>query len=159
MTTYWVMVDEDLEVLYRRYVTELVHFATVLVGPADAVDVVADAVLATVVRASLTGVRDVRAYWFRAVANTAVDLHRSRSRRSRREAASSAASLSVVVLDDADDARRMLAGLSGQQRAVIYLTYWHDLAPDRVAELLGVAEGTVRKQLARGRERLREVLG
>lgn len=46
-------------------------------------------------------------------------------------------------------------GLSAQQRAVIVLTYWQDLEPKAVAELLGVSEGTVRKQLARARQKLR----
>ena len=45
-----------------------------------------------------------------------------------------------------------------QQRAVVYLTYWHDWEPARVAATLGVSEGTIRQQLGRGREKLREVL-
>ena len=56
------------------------------------------------------------------------------------------------------DAQRALAGLSPQQRAVVYLTYWDDLTPAQVAALLGVSEGSVRKQLARAREQLRRVL-
>jgi len=45
-----------------------------------------------------------------------------------------------------------------QQRAVIHLTYWEDLTPSVVATRLGVSEGTVRRQLARARDRLRKVL-
>jgi RNA polymerase sigma-70 factor (ECF subfamily) len=52
-----------------------------------------------------------------------------------------------------------VAGLTSQQRAVVFLTYWDDLDPRSVAALLGVSEGTVRKQLSRARGRLREVLG
>jgi RNA polymerase sigma-70 factor (ECF subfamily) len=52
-----------------------------------------------------------------------------------------------------------VAGLSPQQRAVVFLTYWDDLDPRSVGALLGVGEGTVRKQLNRARARLREVLG
>ncbi len=154
-----MVLDDDLEVLYRRHVKELVHFATVMVGPDDAFDVVADAVLATMKRGSLDGVSNVRAYWFRAVSNTAIDLKRSRSRRERRERSSTADRLAGASHPESLEARSLLECLSSQQRAVVYLSYWHDLAPDRVAELLGVSEGTVRKQLARGRERLREVLG
>ena len=58
----------------------------------------------------------------------------------------------------AADARRLLADLTVQQRAVVYLTYWHDLSPSDVATTLGASEGTVRKQLARARSHLREVL-
>ena len=56
------------------------------------------------------------------------------------------------------DAQRALANLSPQQRAVVYLTYWEDLTPAQIAELLEVSEGTVRKQLARAREQLRRIL-
>jgi len=42
---------------------------------------------------------------------------------------------------------------------VVFLTYWDDLDAATVANLLGVSEGTVRKQLGRARNKLREVLG
>jgi RNA polymerase sigma factor (sigma-70 family) len=152
------MVSEGIDDLYRRHVGELVHFATVLVGPTDAVDVVSDAVLATLRRGSLDNVDNVRAYWFRAVANTAASHHRSRFRRLRREHSAREVRAEPTVSEPAADARRLLSGLTAQQRSVIYLTYWHDLAPAQVAEMLGVSDGTVRKQLGRAREQLREVL-
>jgi len=152
------MVTERVDDLYRRHVGELVHFATVLVGPHDAVDVVSDAVLATLRRSSLDNVDNVRAYWFRAVANTAASFHRSRSRRLRREQLAGDVQAETSASEPAADARRLLSRLSDQQRAVTYLTYWHDLAPAQVAEMLGVSDGTVRKQLGRAREQLREVL-
>ena len=51
-----------------------------------------------------------------------------------------------------------LDALSVQQRAVIYLTYWHDLSVDQVADALDVGDGTVRRQFARARARLRGAL-
>jgi len=152
------MVTERVDDLYRRHVGELVHFATVLVGPHDAFDIVSEAVLATLHRGSLEGVDNVRAYWFRAVANTAASFHRSQSRRVRREQLAVGGRAEQAESEPAADARRMLSRLSSQQRAVIYLTYWHDLSPAQVAETLGVSDGTVRKQLGRAREQLREVL-
>ena len=153
-----MMVTVDLEAEYRANVADLVRYATVLVGPNDANDVVNDAVTATIARNSLATVDDVRAYWFRAVTNTATDWHRSRFRRSARETrAADRVGIGEPVAPD--DARRVLAALSTQQRAVVYLTYWHDWPIDRVAEALQVSDGTVRKQLARAREHLREVLG
>jgi Sigma-70, region 4 len=47
--------------------------------------------------------------------------------------------------------------LSVQQRAVIVLTYWQDLAPRQVAGRLGISESSARRDLARGRERLRRI--
>ena len=78
------MVTVDLEAEYRAHVADLVRYATVLVGPHDANDVVNDAVTATIARNSLATVDDVRAYWFRAVTNTAADWHPSRCPRGSR---------------------------------------------------------------------------
>lgn len=55
--------------------------------------------------------------------------------------------------DGAVDVHRALAHLTPQQRAVIFLAYWEDLAPPQIAATLAVSEGTVRKQLARARAR------
>jgi RNA polymerase sigma-70 factor (ECF subfamily) len=153
-----MMVHVDVDAEYRAHAADLVRFATLLVGPHDANDVVNDAVAATIARQSLVAVDDVRAYWFRAVANTANDWHRSRFRR-RARATRAAVQVTPSEPHTPDDARWVLAGLSTQQQAVVYLTYWHDWPIDRVAEALQVSDGTVRKQLARAREHLREVLG
>jgi RNA polymerase sigma factor (sigma-70 family) len=48
--------------------------------------------------------------------------------------------------------------LSERQRAVVYLTYWDDLDPPRIAELLGISDGAVRRHLARARHHLRKTL-
>ena len=52
-----------------------------------------------------------------------------------------------------------LRRLSERQRAVIYLTYWMDLAPEAVAELLDLSTGSVKQHLDRGRKALRSALG
>lgn len=51
-----------------------------------------------------------------------------------------------------------LGELSPQQRSVVYLAYWEDLSVADIAGTLEVSEGTVRRQLARARDRLRKVL-
>jgi len=152
-----VLVDVELE--YRRCVDALVHYATVLVGPDDAMDVVNDAVLATLARGSLERVEDVRAYWFAAVTKTAAGWHRSAVRRRSREHRAAARVIGADVSESTvSDAWRVLDVLSVHQRAAIYFTYWGDWEPARIAGVLGVSEGTVRKALARGRRRLKEVL-
>lgn len=148
----------DLDGEYRAHVADLVRYATVLVGPHDANDVVNEAVAATIARDSLGSAVDVRAYWFGAVARTAADWHRRRYRRDARERRAAPPPRSVES-STPDEARALLSGLSAQQRAVVYLTYWLDWPVERVAESLGVGEGTVKKQLARARDHLREVLG
>jgi RNA polymerase sigma-70 factor (ECF subfamily) len=148
----------DTEV-YRAHASELMRFATVLVGPDSAHDVVAEAVLRMIGSRVWTRAEDRRALLFRAVLFEARDLQRSAARRRRRE---EKASIPVAVTLDHDHAPEVweaVRGLSPQQRAVIFLTYWQDLDVKGVARLLGVTDGTVRRQLARARGRLREVLG
>lgn len=148
----------DVAQLYELHVPDLMRFATVLVGPADAGDVVSDAMVGLMSRPASSSVRDPRAYLFRSVSNVAASHHRSRTRRRERElrSVSNTPPPSGGEPTASVDARRVLSVLSEQQRAVIFLAYWRDLAPGEIAELLGVTEGTVRKQLARARDRLRE---
>lgn len=153
-----MMVRVDVEAEYRRHVDALSHYAAVLVGPDDAMDVVNDAVSATLRRGSLESVLDVRAYWFKAVTLTAASWHRSRSRRLVRESRLVVTPPATEAEPSLGDALRVLAVLSVQQRAVVYLTYWADWDIERIATVLGVSAGTVRKQLGRARQRLREVL-
>jgi RNA polymerase sigma-70 factor (ECF subfamily) len=155
MTT---MATDDADT-YRRHAGELIRYATVLVGPDDAPDVVADAVLAAFGSPRWRHVEDRRAYLYRAVLTRSMSHHRSSSRRRRREAVDASRALRGRGNDESSiDAHRALAQLSEQQRAVTYLTYWEDLTPIQIAQLLDVSEGTVRKQLARAREHLRRLL-
>ena len=149
--------DRSNAEVYREHAAELVRYATVLVGPTDAADVVADAVLGAFGSRVWPTVTNRRAYLYRAVYHRALDLRRGAARRHRREAVT-ASSDSVVGAEPSLDAQRALHHLPAQQRAVVYLTYWADLTPAQAAELLDVSEGTVRKQLARARTTLRRVL-
>jgi DNA-directed RNA polymerase specialized sigma24 family protein len=65
------------EEIYRRNVHDLTRFATSLVGPADAGDVVAEAVMRVMWSKQWDGVTDHRAYLYRAVLNEARMLARS----------------------------------------------------------------------------------
>jgi RNA polymerase sigma-70 factor (ECF subfamily) len=143
--------------VYRELAPELVRYATVLVGPNDAADVVADAVMAVFRSRAWPTVANQRAYLYRAVYHRALDLRRGAVRRHRREAVT-ASSEHVVRAEPSLDAQRALDHLPAQQRAAVFLTYWADLTPAQAAELLDVSEGTVRKQLARARTTLRRVL-
>ena len=147
----------DSSEVYRRHADELVRYATALVGPADAPDVVVDAVVSAFESLAWPTVENQRAYLYRAVLNRSLSVRRSDARRVARELRV-AGSESVAAGESSLDAQRALANLSPQQRAVVYLTYWEDLTPAQVAALLDVSEGTVRKQLARAREQLRRIL-
>lgn len=153
---------EPLEEAYRAHADELIRYATTLVGPDRASDVVTDALVSVYGgRSDVDDIAHLRAFLYRAVFHHCVDANRSRDRRRQREERDGRDRLRSVNPPSSElavDARRAMRVLSDQQRAAVYLTYWADRAPSEVADLLGVSEGTVRKQLARARRRLREVL-
>ncbi len=149
------MTDDEL---FRKHADELLGFATGLVGPSDAADVVSASFLAALGSRSWQLVANRRAYLYRCVANEAKKLHRTRSRRRRREQAT-ALPEAVEPPDVRPDIVAAIKGLSLRQRAAIFLTYWERMTPAEVGESLGIGEGSVRRHLARARARLREELG
>lgn len=142
---------------YEKYSGELVKFATGLVGPDDAADVVAETFVKVLTSRLWPDVDEQRAYLYRAVLNEVRMRHRSTMRRRAREmrAATAEATFDPEVRPEVLEA---LSVLSTKQRAVVVLTYWEDLTPGEIAGRLGVSEGTVHRHLARGRSKLREVL-
>ena len=145
--------------LYRSEAPRLMRLATAIVGRDEAYDLVADTVGRLVRRPDWSQVTDQRAYLTRAVVNGATDRVRSSRRRAdREERAGRLVVTSSVDPTNAVDVRRALDRLSPQQRAIAYLVYWEDMTIPDVATWLDVSEGTVRRQLARAKDRLREVL-
>ena len=153
----WVVNEVSIEEAYSEYAGDLVRYAHVLVG-GSAADVVADT-FADLLRnpnGAWSTARDPKAFLFGAVANRARMHHRANGRRSRREQlVARRRSTEAVVEDRLTMLPEEFVDLSVQQRAVTYLTYWQDLSVSQVAEILGVADGTVRRQLARARDRMR----
>ena len=147
----------SIDDLWRAHADELLRFATVLAGPHDAYDIVADVMLSAGAAAADPGVTNPRAYLFRAVANRAYDEHRSRKRRWRRDLAAIGPA-SVEHADDHSEVREAVADLTVEQRAVVYLAYWEDLSERAIAELLGLSPGTVHRTLQRARDTLRKAL-
>ncbi len=151
-----MVVDDDGE-MYRRYADELIRFATALVGPSFAEDVLATAVLNALATARWRSVENKRAYLYRSVVNEAAKVHRGTQRRTRRELqVAGAGSFEPDYVDP--DVIAGLSDLSTRQRAVIYLTYWADLRPADVAAVIGSSRRTVERELATARRRLERTL-
>jgi RNA polymerase sigma factor (sigma-70 family) len=142
---------------YAALAPELIRFASALVGPEDAQDVLSSAVVKSLSSPGWLRVSNRRAYLYRAVLNEALTHRRRVAQRWRREGR-----ISAGPHWDAPnlhpEVRAAVQRLSVRQRAVIALTYWQDLTPAATAERLGISEGAVRRHLARARSRLREVL-
>ncbi len=147
----------DAEV-YGKYAEELVRFATVLVGPDAAADVVSASVITTFGASAWADVRNPRAYLYRAVLNESRMTARRDARRVRYEQRAAARDIADAPSTPRPEVFAAVEALSPRQRAVVYLTYWEDLDPGATAALLGISDGAVRRHLARARKTLRRVL-
>jgi RNA polymerase sigma-70 factor (sigma-E family) len=63
------------------------------------------------------------------------------------------------TVDERDELRRLLAGLSARERAVVVLRYYCDLSEQDTADTLGVPIGTVKSTCSRALSRLRVEIG
>ena len=70
-------------------------------------------------------------------------------------AAGSLDSAAVTDVDDRDELRRLLTGLSSRERAVVVLRYYCDLSEQDTAATLGMPVGTVKSTCSRALARLR----
>lgn len=144
--------------LYARLAPELIRFATSLVGPSDAEDLLASAVTNAISSASWGRVDNRRAYLYRMMLNEAGRWRRATAARLRRE-------LRVVHRDAVEmergvdpDVLAALKRLSVRQRAVVHLIYWADLTPRQAADLLDTSLRTVERELTNARTRLEQML-
>jgi RNA polymerase sigma factor (sigma-70 family) len=154
ITVMGVMNNEEL---YRLHAIELTRYATGLVGPFDAADVVTDACIKAFESRNWHEVSNRRAYLYKTVLSVANDHHRrSMARRLREMKTATPESMPAPDIDV--DVLEAVNRLSVQQRAAVYLTYWEDLTPQHVAERMGVSVGSVKRHLARARKRLGELL-
>lgn len=154
------MQRDGVEKLYGLHADELMRFATSLVGPTDAADIVSVAFLGAMSSGALDTATNPRAYLYRCVLNAAHSTARSGDRRRRREHVDAGRRPVASPAPEADpEVWEALRGLSEQQRATLFLTYWLDLTPGAIAELLDISTGSVKQHLARGRATLRTSLG
>jgi RNA polymerase sigma factor (sigma-70 family) len=148
--------EADAEV-YRKHSDDLIRFATGLVGPSDAPDIVSEALLGCLNSPGWMTVAEKRSYLYRSVYNKAAEFHRASRRRRSRETLAARPEL-FEAPELRPEVLTAVFTLSIQQRAVIVLTYWDDLTPSSIATLMDISEGSVKRHLARGRSRLKEAL-
>jgi len=156
----------DFEAMYRAEVHGLTALARSLTGDRDlAADLVHEAMVRTYRSWSHVVTLDRPGAWIRRVlVNLAIDAHRRRRRETAavtRLAASLPAAPSADPTDalDADRFWAAVRDLPDRQRAAVALFYVDDLSIGQIAEVLDVAEGTVKTSLHRARHTLAAVLG
>jgi RNA polymerase sigma-70 factor (ECF subfamily) len=132
---------------------DLTRYASVLVGPSDAEDVVSTVFLRVLDRRRLDDLEDARRYLFRAV------LNESKTRRSR-----SRTVLGLVDLpgpppaDPEPEVLEAVLSLPLGQRAATFFVYWADMSVAEAAEMMGVRSGTVKRYLHLARSKLEGLL-
>ena len=149
--------------LYRDHVEPLLRLATLVGGDSHrAEDAVAEAFARAYPHWRAGRVADVGSYLRRAVVNELTSRGRRRVLEVREERRRSGAGRSAGRLDDHVADREVvveaLRRLPVQQRAVIVLRFYEDLTEREVAEVLGLAIGTVKSHASRGLDRLRAEL-
>ena len=145
----------DWEATYRAHAPRLMRMAAVLVGPADAGDLVADAVLRAVRSRRWGEIENRGAFLATALVNEARRVARKDQRRIEREQRDAAR----VEHRDADpwiELAPIIASLSVRQRGVVYFAYWEDLSIPQIAAAMNISEGAVRRHLDRAKRHLRE---
>jgi RNA polymerase sigma-70 factor (sigma-E family) len=147
--------------LVDRHAVPLLRLAVMLTGnSADAEDLLQAALL----RCTRHGERIVAmtapaAYLRRVLINEHASRGRWSARRVRTVPDSPARPEPMTPADTSieqrDEAWRWLATLPRRQRAVLVLRFYEDLPDTEIADLLGIAEGTVRSNASRGLDSLR----
>lgn len=144
----------DDESIFRKNQDDLIRYATVLVGPTRAEDVVSTVVVLRILaRKRLQDLDEPRAYLFRAV------LNECKTRLSRRRTHLSIGEAGMVPADDPEpDILQAVLELPPQQRAATYLVYWAGMTVVETADLMGIRPGTVKRYLYLARRKLKGVL-
>jgi RNA polymerase sigma-70 factor (ECF subfamily) len=143
-----------IEDLYRRQYRRFLRVAIAVVGSNDAA---ADAVQEGFARAlrerhSLRSADALGAWVWRMVLNAAID-HR---RRAAHETPGDPPEVASAEPADLRELRRAVAALPERQRHTLFLRHYADLSYDEIAEVLGVARGTVAAALHAAHETLRK---
>ena len=154
--------DSDFDAFVGARMGSLVRFAYALTGDlGHAEDLVQTALVKVYLRSRRMVPDDPERYVRRAVVNANLArFRRHRVRESLVETAPEVAAVQSVGFDaeQADEVRRLLAGLSPRQRTVLTLRFCADLSEAETAELLGVRVGTVKSLSSRALARLRSEL-
>ncbi|QGQ20357.1 sigma-70 family RNA polymerase sigma factor [Cellulomonas sp. JZ18] len=157
--------DERLTVALDASGADLLAYLTRRVGPADAADLLADAMVAAWRRVDDLPVEPERArMWLFGIArNTLLNHHRGEVRRRRladrvREALAGDAATAPAA-DAGAEVRDAVARLDPDLAELVRLVHWDGFTLAEAAELTGVPASTARSRYQRARGELRAALG
>lgn len=147
--------DLSDETIYTKHKDDLIRYASVLIGPADAEDVLSTVVVRVLERRRLTDLDDARTYLFRAILNEV----RDRARRKASADALPVPPVNPIGLPEPDyEMANALRFLPPRQLAAVYLVYWEDMTISDAAKTLGVSTGTTKRYLHLARKKLKGLI-
>ena len=151
------MRDEEFDAFAGAAWPRLRWTAYLLTGDRHlAEDLAQTALVRTYARWSRVRRGEAHAYARRTLVNLNVDrLRRRRFREVDESQLPHGATSTVGVVDDADLVVRLLAGLTDQERRVLVLRHYCDLAERTVADELGISVGTVKSTCSRALAKVR----
>jgi RNA polymerase sigma-70 factor (ECF subfamily) len=156
--------EVDVAAMYDIHAPSLYRYLVTMLGQvSDAEDALQEVFLGVMRRRVLRGIRDPKAYLWRAARSQALLVLRRRRRRDRERAA---AALTWIdpdggtpdVRELALDVDRALRQLPLEQREVMALRLGEDLTFREIAEVLAIPQNTVSSRYRRGLARLRALL-
>jgi RNA polymerase sigma-70 factor, ECF subfamily len=145
-----------MDELYRRHAPRVYRFAFARIGdPLAADDVVNEVMLKVWLEASRFRARSRVSTWILGIAHhQSMDYLRARYRHpaeplDERMADPDEVDMPAVLAaaESAANVRRAMERLSEEHRAVLHLAFFEDLGYDRIAEILGCPEGTVKSRV------------
>ena len=153
------LTNEEAERLVEQYADLLLRVAYAWTGSEpDAQDVCQTVLIQRLTtRKSFDGPEHERAWLIRLAINRCKNLHKSpwRSRRAEWDEAMAA----EVHMPEESDVLDAVRSLPPKQAAAIFLRYYEEYSVGEIGEIMGVRPALVSTWLARGREKLKAILG
>lgn len=155
--------DDSLWVALADHLPRLGRFASGLTGSRDAADdLVADAIARTLPRWRAGRVEDAPAYVRRVMVNQASRRWRRRdvARRLDHHALDwqQPSTDRTLIVDERDRTLTAVLALPPRRRSIVLMRFYEDLPVASIASQLDIREGTVKSQLSRALDQLREQL-
>ncbi|SNS91961.1 RNA polymerase sigma-70 factor, ECF subfamily [Micrococcales bacterium KH10] len=162
--------EQLLEAVVADHSSALLTYGRMLTGnPADSEDLLHDALIKSFAKPShmfrlasdqdeATGTVKAVAYVRRTMATIHIDQHRRRTRWFERApllAVAESAPDSTGPINDRHDVYAALQSLSPTQRTCVLLRYYDDLTVPQIADVINASQGTIKRHLHDGLERLR----
>ena len=149
--------DDELRRLVEQYSPSLLRLACTRLSPADAEDAVQEVFLKLVTaRPVFQGPEHEKAWLIRATLHRASDIRRRAERRN--VALDEAACGAAAPPEGESPLLSAVQALPETYSSVIHLYYYEGYSIKEIANLLGLPAATVGTRLARGRDRLRQLL-